>query len=69
MPQDHPLALMPGLSANHQCWQAAQAPAVETCHLGCAASILLSLTDVPSFAPDSHGAADGGNTQASSLFI
>lgn len=37
-----------------------QSPAAKTCHVGWAASILLSLTDVPSFAPDSHGAADAG---------
>lgn len=67
--QDHPLALLPGLSASHRCWQAAQAPAVETCHLGCAASILLSLRDMSSFAPDSHAAVDGGNKQAFSLFL
>lgn len=58
--QDHPLALMPGLSTSHRCWHMAEAPAVKTCHTGRAASILLSLTDISSFAPDSHGAADGG---------
>lgn len=35
----------------------------------CAASVLLSLTNLSSFAPDSHSAADGGNTQVFTLFI
>lgn len=68
-PQNHPFALLPGLSASHQCWHIAEAPAVKTCHTGWAASILLSLTDISGFAPDSHGAADGGIHRLLSCFF
>lgn len=58
---DHPLALLPEFSASHRCWQAEWASAVGTCHPGCAASFLLSLREASSFAPESRGAADGGD--------
>lgn len=68
-PQNHPFALLPGLGASHRCWHIAEAPAVKTCHTGWAASILLSLTDISGFAPDSHGAADGGIHRLLSCFF
>lgn len=67
--QDHPLALVLGLSASHRCRHMAEAPAVKTCHIGRGASILLLLTDMSSFAPDSHGAADGGTHRLSACFF